>query len=166
MSYILSAQRELNVVRAFQKYRQYLEQAKSVFAVSAFELATADWYFDPKDHRCPHDARLQQLVVSESSTSDGNSSVSAKVILQSAHRDMILEFHYPKVFGYDCVLSDASTGHRDWLYDEFRLSDSGNVVHEIEWSGPEQLGRWLIEASDVLLHVKPVTNKDMFGGGS
>lgn len=33
-----------------------------------------------------------------------------------------------------------------WQYDEIRLSESGHVVHEVEWSSGS---RWLIECADV-----------------
>ena len=41
-------------------------------------------------------------------------------------------------------------GHQDWRYDEFRVTDQGHVLHEIEWNGFLETGRWLIEASDVI----------------
>jgi hypothetical protein len=166
MSYILSAQRDFNVVQAFQEYRQYLERAKATFPSSAYELAISPWYFDFQDHRCPHDAWLDKLQVSESPMSDRKRSVSARITLIGAYHDLVLEFHYPVVSKYRCDIPDSLGGHRDWLYDEFRLSDSGDVVHEIEWRGPSQAGSWVIEASDVLFQVKPILNTNMNGGGS
>ncbi len=40
----------------------------------------------------------------------------------------------------------------DWLYDEFRLSDNGHLLHEIEWADG---GRWLIEADDIEFDWRP-----------
>ena len=49
----------------------------------------------------------------------------------------------------EACVGNGTLGHRDWLYDEFRLGDDGHILHEIEWSGPHETARWLIEASDV-----------------
>lgn len=47
-------------------------------------------------------------------------------------------------------------GHGDWRYDEFRVTDAGHLVHEIEWWAAGEAGRWLIEAGDVRLEWKAV----------
>jgi len=44
---------------------------------------------------------------------------------------------------------NIKAGHSDWRYDEFRLSKSGLLLHEIEWSGYEDTSIWLIEAEDI-----------------
>ena len=39
----------------------------------------------------------------------------------------------------------------DWRYDEFRLSERGHLIHEIEWA-PQVQGKplsWIIEADDI-----------------
>lgn len=46
-------------------------------------------------------------------------------------------------------LAFTKYGHRDWRYDEFRLSKHGGVEHEIERCGPTATGTWLIEAAAV-----------------
>ena len=76
--------------------------------------------------------------------------VAIRVRLLGAYHDGHIELVYPHVFQYNLYLQDAAHGHRDWRYDEFRLSGAGHLVHEIEWSGPANVGRWLIEASDFI----------------
>ncbi|MGB8354538.1 MAG: hypothetical protein WCD79_11660 [Chthoniobacteraceae bacterium] len=151
MSFILSAQRCDDVVRAFEQYRTYLQSVRQSLPESVFALASSDWYFSPEDPWCPHDARLQNISISESRTGNGRnvSSTAIRIHLVNAHDDGVIELFYPHVFNYSLNATVASSGHRDWRYDEFRLSDHGNVVHEIEWWGPGETARWIIEASDV-----------------
>ena len=109
MSFILSAQRDENVVRAFERYRTYLQSVRHILPDSVFTLASSDWYFWPSDHRCPHDGGLESVTISE-----------------------------------------PSSGERHELrFDEFRLSASGHVIHEIEWCGARDTTRWLIESSNI-----------------
>jgi hypothetical protein len=70
------------------------------------------------------------------------------------------------VVRYECDILDCSSGHRDWLYDEFRVSDSGNIIHEIEWSGATQVGHWFIEAADVSFRAVAVGKEINNGGGA
>ena len=45
------------------------------------------------------------------------------------------------------------TSHGNWRYDEFRVSELGHLLHEIEWAGARGAQRrsfsWLIEADDI-----------------
>jgi hypothetical protein len=43
----------------------------------------------------------------------------------------------------------ATSPHLDWVYDEFRVGDEGQLVHDIQWSGTTASASWLIEAEDV-----------------
>ena len=69
--------------------------------------------------------------------------------LLGAYHDGYIEFSYPDVYDYDIRGADVGQGHGDWRYDEFRLSDNGRVIHEIEWASFGRANRWMIEASDV-----------------
>jgi hypothetical protein len=151
MAFILTAQRDNDVVLAFKRYRAYLEQAYKGFPVSAYELATSEWYFDFTNHKCPHDAWLKEVVISESpmNTDHKRRKVSLKIQLLGAYHDGVIEFFYPMVYSYQLFAYDSRPGHCDWQYDEFRVSDSGSLIHEIEWAGRKNIGRWLIEANDV-----------------
>ena len=61
MTYVLAEQRDRDVVAAFAVYREYLEANKSRFPVSAFALASSEWYFDFADRLCPHDSWLEAV---------------------------------------------------------------------------------------------------------
>ena len=153
MAFCLSEERPKDVVAAYRRYREYLEQYKKVFPPSAFELATSDWYFNPENHRSPHDAWLESLVISEPAHGDRNEirETSIRIRLLGAYHDLKLEFFYPKVFSHSLISNECIRGLGDWRYDEFTLNEKGHVVHEIEWAGfrREPGSRWLICASDV-----------------
>jgi hypothetical protein len=147
MSFYLSQERERGVVGAYQNYLKYLHDHQKQFPSSAFGLGTALWYQDANDHKCPHDSWLENFSIRESANENGERNVAIQIRLLAAYGDGFIEFSYPKVFGYNLNLPACEKGHRDWLYDEFRLSKNGHVIHEIEWRGDHS--NWMIEASDV-----------------
>lgn len=67
-----------------------------------------------------------------------------------------MELTYPRVHAYRLNLNHGERGHHDWRYDEFRLTDDGHLLHEIEWWGSEETGKWLIEADDVEYRFLPL----------
>jgi hypothetical protein len=150
--YVLSKQRGVGAVGAFRQYRIYLSENASRFPPSAYELATSDWYFDFSDHRCPHDAWLESATLHEPSTGSRHElrSLTLKLRLLGAYHDGFIELEYPEVQAYELVMPYTAQGQGDWRYDEFRVADSGRVIHEIEWATFGQSGRWLIEAADVI----------------
>ena len=133
---------------SFRRYREYLAEMKSGFPPSAYALATSDWYFNFQDPRCPHDAWLEEATFAEPASGERSEirTTALRIRLLGAYHDGHIELVYSRVFRYECHANEASRGHGDWLYDEFRLSSSGQLVHEIEWSAG---ARWLIEAADV-----------------
>lgn len=156
MVFILSDERDKDLRLAFKNYQAYLESVKSSFPPSAYALATSDWYFNFNDHRCPHDAWLQNFIVSEIRKEDQPKQIEIKISLLGAYHDQELNFTYLDVSRYLLEGMDLKDGHSDWRYDEFRLSDSGKVIHEIEWCKMEDTGRFLIEASDVIFEAKEI----------
>lgn len=76
-------------------------------------------------------------------------SLSVNVRLLGAYHDGYIELRYPHVSRCALNVTDGERGHRDWRYDELRLSDRGYLVHEIEWSGLYATGVWVIEALDL-----------------
>lgn len=122
-------------------------------SVHTLRLAQSDWYYGFSDHRAPHDAWLEWVQFEEPTSGERNQvrHLSLRLRLLGAYHDQWLEFFYPRVFAYEMSNADSNTGHGDWLYDEFRLSPTGHLLHEIEWAGKAASdgSRWLIEASDV-----------------
>jgi hypothetical protein len=152
MTFILTPdRRDEDVVGSFRRYRAYLASVRDSFPPSAYALATSDWYFNFGDHRCPHDAWLETLQLTEPSSGARNEirTLSLRVRLLGAYHDGYIELLYPRVFRYRLGVDDGRSGHRDWGYDELRMSDDGRLIHEIEWCGPRQTGTWMVEASDL-----------------
>lgn len=157
--FILAAQRHSERAKsAAAEYEAYLAANRERFPPSAIALAMSTWYYDFRDHRCPHDAWLEEMRLEESATGARfeNRTVALRVRLLGAYHDRRIEFYYPQVYNYELTLGRGQHGHCDWRYDELRLSDGGHVLHEIEWAGAHDTGRWLIEASDVEFSSHPI----------
>jgi hypothetical protein len=74
MAFILARDgRDADVVGTFARYREYLASLRGSFPASAHALATSDWYFNFRDHRCPHDAWLESLSLTEAVRAPGES---------------------------------------------------------------------------------------------
>jgi len=148
MAYYLAKERQADVAVAYQRYQEYLMENKHRFPQGAFALGTSGWWQNANDHRSPHDAWLENVIFSEPSNGERSQDrmTVIKVRLLASFHDGFIELFYPHVFNYSFQSPDCESGLGDWRYDEFRLSEAGNVIHEIEWS---KGARWIIEASDV-----------------
>jgi hypothetical protein len=147
-------EREADVLGAYGRYQQYLRTQQQRFPAGAFALGTAEWWYDPADHKCPHDAWLESITITEPSLGERSEQrhTSIQVRLLGAYHDGYIELCYPRVYRYSLGAPAAEIGLGDWRYDEFTLSAAGHVIHEIEWAGHQfggEGGRWVIEASDV-----------------
>jgi hypothetical protein len=162
MSFILSNERDSGpdgAKRAFDTYRRYLQEQRERFPAGAWALATSSWYFDGDDHRCPHDGWLEKLEVDEVGTGArrANRICSIRILLLGAYHDCLLELTYPAVHSYLIENMGSPEGVGDWRYDEFRVTDDGRLIHEIEWATPGGHGaRWVIEAADVQFNILPL----------
>lgn len=151
MSFILSAQRDVNPAGSFDRYAEYLAATRHRFPPGALNLIDSDWYFGFDDHRAPHDSRLQEILISESRPDDVDAPPGVMILVRllGAYHDGVIELSYSGVASYSLHTPDLARGHCDWCYDEFRISESDHLIHEIEWCGATDTGRWLIEAKDV-----------------
>jgi hypothetical protein len=152
--FILKAQRDADDWEdvSWKRYPAYLESVRDRMPASAYALATSDWYFGFSDPRGPHDARLVEVAIGEGAAAPDRfptAPPSLRIRLLNAWGNGYIELRYPRVYRYQLTMGDGGAGHRDWLFDEFRLTDDGHVLHEIEWWGSDEAGRWIIEASDV-----------------
>jgi hypothetical protein len=139
---------------SFRRYRDYVEANRAQFPPAAYDLISSGLLLDASDHRCPHDGWLEWARFEEPSEGDRHEirTLSLRIRLLGAYHDMYVELFYPRVFSYSMSNPASQAGHSDWRYSEIRLSESGNIIHEIEWAGPSGAeARWVIEASDVQL---------------
>jgi hypothetical protein len=150
---------------AFERYNNYLKQNEAAFPPRAHELATSNWFYNPGDHRTPHDGRLESCQISETQELKAHRRLySISLRLLGAYHDGHIEIIYPKVFSYSLLgsMPGEVTSHGDWGYDEFRLSERGYLIHEIEWAGAPGAQRrsfsWIIEADDIDYRWIPATS--------
>lgn len=153
--FILSHERDddnNNIVSLFEKYATYLHKNREKFPRQAYSLATSDWYFDFHSHECPHDSWLENIEIQELhyGSRHENRAISISMKLLGSYHDGYIMLHYPLVYNYSLNFLSKNPGHRNWRFDEFRLSDEGHLIHEIEWCGIKDTARWVIEASDVI----------------
>lgn len=152
MVYILSEDdRDSDPVKAFEKYQAYIQSNTSLFPASVLALATSDWYYNFKDHRCPHDAWLESVLIHEPAEGERQEirTTQMTVRLLGAYHDGYIEIRYKNIKSAIIDAFAVKSGHHDWRYDEFRLSESGYFVHEIEWCGLEGSAHWVVEAEDM-----------------
>jgi hypothetical protein len=147
--FILTGDRDDESRDGYAEYRAYLEANQHRFPPGAYALATSDWYFGFADRRGPHDAWLREVAISEADGDARGGCVSIRIRLLNGWGDGHIELSYSRVHAYRLDLHHGERGHRDWRYDEFRLTGDGHLLHEIEWWSSEETGTWLIEADDV-----------------
>jgi hypothetical protein len=145
--------RDGRTTSGFARYEEYVDQHESRFPPGALALVRSDWYYGFTDHRAPHDSRLESATLAEEPTDPSapwfNRPVSLVIRLRGAHDDGEITLRYPRLFSCHLDSFAIEDGHRDWRYDELRLDDDGHLVHEIEWCGSRDTGRWLITADDI-----------------
>ena len=128
-----------NIDERHRRYNKYLEENRGRFLSGAFEFAEADWLYNPEDHRCPHDSWIESLEVFEKANACDIKirTVEIKLTLLGAYHGGRIEIVYSGVTRYNISFESGSNpyakAHSDWLIDEIRLSESGAVIHEIEF---------------------------------
>ena len=114
--------------------------------LSLRECSLSDWYAFPGDHRCPHDAWVEAVTISEPRSGDRHEKrgVEIRIRLLGAYHDGIIEFTYKRVQSYSLLAPGVPGGHGDWLRDEVEDRD-GSILHTVLLAN----GRFQIEARDV-----------------
>jgi hypothetical protein len=113
--------------------------------LSLRECSHSDWYFSPEDHRCPHDAWVESVTISEPASGERceKRELQIQILLLGAYHDGTIEFTYRQVQNYS-LLGSRATGHGDWLRDEVEDRE-GSIVHDIELT----TGKFRIDAKAV-----------------
>lgn len=129
----------------WHKYQQYLESVKHRMPKSARDFALAEWHYDFRDHRCPHDGWVEYVDILEDAQGERGEirNVQINVRLLAAYHDGYIDLTYRNVRSYR--ISASSSNHGDWLYDEVRISEGGAVVHEVELDN----SHFYIECDDI-----------------
>jgi len=138
---------------AHARYFQYVETNRARFPSSAYELAAARWRHDFNDHRALRDSWVESVKVCNESLlggEDGNNFL--ELVTLGAYHDGRIRIRYKGIQSVSFGISDALGGPEIYR-DEIRLSESGLVLHEIEFLGREN---WLIECEDMEQHWEPI----------
>lgn len=158
--FILGGERDEDVAASFKRYRKYLMSVGDRFPPGAFELATSDWWFNFNDHNCPHDAWLEHAALDEPSTGERHEQrhTELRLILLGAYQDTRIWISYEGVTGLNIDATGLNEGHGDWRYDEFRVSDAGLLIHEIQWAKYATQSTWIVTAKDIEYRAEPIKN--------
>jgi hypothetical protein len=156
--FILGGERDADPVKSFQRYREYLKSVRSNFPPKAYALASSEWWYNFNEHRCPHDAWLESATLRELSSGERCEARTTELslLLLGAYHDLKLWIVYKGVVSLNVDGPNLVNGHGDWRYDEFRVSEDGRLVHEIEWASHKDHARWIITAEDIEYDVVPV----------
>ncbi len=116
-------------------------------------FALAEWYRDPRDHRCPHDGWLEAVEITEPATGERSQirTTAVTIRLLGAYHDGYVVLRYFRVQSYSLMAESGAAGLGDWLKDEFSLSHDGLIVHRIHWSGhgPQTEAVWVFKAREI-----------------
>ena len=122
------------------------------------DFATAAWYRDPSDHRCPHDAWLEAIEISEPATGERKEKrrTAITIRLLGAYHDGEIVYRYSGVSSYAIGGAASKDGIGDWLRDEVSVCDVGLLRHRITWCiGPATESAWEIVAEGISYEWNP-----------
>lgn len=131
---------------AHTRYFQYVEDNRERFPPNTYELAAARWRHDFGDHRAMHDSWVESIKFCDDSLlgeKDRNNFL--ELVALGAYHDGRIKIRYKRIHSVSFGVSDVMGGPEIYR-DEIRLSESGLVVHEIEFLGR---ANWLIECEDM-----------------
>lgn len=137
-----------------ERYSAYFDSIKNKLPPNARDFAGADWHYDFKNSKCPHDSWVETVAICEPADGETKDDRGLEIIVKllGAFHDGLIEFRYKGVYAYEMTgHSDESwprihRPHGDWLIDEIRLSEKGRVIHEIKFTQ----AMWLIECEDLV----------------
>jgi hypothetical protein len=132
------------------KYLSYLDSVWSSLPPGTKTFVREEWFYEHDDHRCPHDAWLQDLRVEEHASGDRQQyrTLQIKIRLLGAYHDHQLEFVHKNVIEYEARSKNTKrprVAHGDFLWNEIRYEE-GKVVHELIFSEDSS---WVIKCSDI-----------------
>jgi hypothetical protein len=144
--------------KRFDEYQRYLQSVKAMMPSSTFAFASAEWHYDFKDPRSPHDSWVESVEINEpaSGARQERRGVEINVRLLGAFHNGHILLKYVGVRAYTMQHASpsaaASKGHGDWLIDEITLSPKATVVHAVRFSDG---ARWHIECDDIHYEWRP-----------
>ncbi|KAB8144382.1 hypothetical protein F8S13_05775 [Chloroflexia bacterium SDU3-3] len=153
--------KDIDMIKSkFNNYIQYINSIQENLPQETFEFAIASWHYDGRDPKCPNDAWLENMNISEHYRNESQCRyVDINIRLLGAYHDGYINLHYKDVKFYTLGFIKESKegdfnelGHGDWLIDEIFLGDNGNVVHKIRFSEGSQ---WEIQCNNIIYTWNP-----------
>ena len=85
--------------KCFHNYAEYLTSVRDRFPANALQFALAEWHYNTEDPRCPHDAWLEILEITETSAEKGSSkrSMNIRASFLGAYHDGTITISYTNV---------------------------------------------------------------------
>ncbi|NTF51632.1 hypothetical protein [Rhizobium rhizogenes] len=115
-------------------YPAYVRGVRSLVPTDVLEFMDATWHYEHGDARCPHDARLEQLLIREFDDGDVRAN-DIEMHLAGAYGNRItLCYSDVQSYAADKTKSEWPAGdgsHGDWLIDEMLVLEDGFLSHEI-----------------------------------
>ena len=111
------------------------------------QCGSFDWYSFPEDHRSPHDAWVESIMISEPSSGERhqNRGLEIHVQLLGAYHDGTIEFIYTGVQSYEIRAMRDRAGHGDWLKDEVDVRRHDTLRDRVTLTN----GNFEIEANEI-----------------
>ncbi len=137
-----------NGVAQFDKYFQYLKSIQGQLPENVFSFAANVEHYDLSSHSSLHDAWLENIDIREIGQGERHEQrqTEIKLCLLGAFHDRHIYLTYKDVQKYCLSAAGALTGHGDLLVHEVQLSDSGSLIHELQF----EKGNIQIECKDIL----------------
>lgn len=115
-------------------YPNYLNKVKDKILEEALQFMSASWHYDHNDPRCPHDSKIDSLIIRENLI--GDFSVTNIEMLLLGGYDNRFSLSYSNVHNYSikknkCEWPKEDYSHGDWLIDEIILLNDNLLMHEI-----------------------------------
>jgi hypothetical protein len=133
---------------SLQEYSAHVDSWKDDLPTSAYEYAKAIWHYDMRDARCIHDAWLASCVFQEASLQKPHAKPTGfgiEISFLTGLEDRVLKFSYKNIVHYSLESPSQSETHSEVYFDEIRLSERKNMIHEILFMSN---ARWIIESND------------------
>lgn len=143
----------------YDQYLEYLQKIKPKLSLSPKNFIYEDWYRNKESHRCPNASWLEKLIISE----NGDNQVQIELKLLGAYHDGYITFKYSGVKYYKIQRHQQSvieSSHGDFRYNEYRLDEHDNIVHELDWYTLDENAIFLIACQHIEYIWEPIPEGD------
>jgi hypothetical protein len=119
----------------FDEYFEYIQSIRTRLPEHVYEFASNFDHYNLSSRLSLHDAWLSSIEVREPGKGERreNRNTEISLCLLGPHHDRRITLEYREVQAYTLLSQTVQAGHGDLLIHEVRISDSGFLVHEIQF---------------------------------